>query len=103
MGTTAGGFNLYHSETETGHWILLNSDLILSKAPPGSPGSNYSFADELVKPRGKYYYRVEAIDTSLTPMITAFCVTRNSQFTSPLSSKQIIKASWEHGRIDTLT
>jgi len=58
------GFNLYRDTSPTGSFGLkLNSVLIPSQVPPGSPfGASYQFTDSNVEPGVTYYYRLEAID-----------------------------------------
>lgn len=57
------GFNVYRSESAGGPRTKLNSALIFSQVPPGSPaGAFYEFADDTVAPGIEYDYWLEDVD-----------------------------------------
>ncbi len=57
------GFNLYRAETETGDRVLLNSSLIPTNMPPGSPiGASYEYLDATAAAGSTYYYWLEDVD-----------------------------------------
>jgi hypothetical protein len=55
------GFNLYRAESENGEYIQINDSLIPSKGS-STQGASYEFADNDVKNRKTYYYKLEDID-----------------------------------------
>lgn len=58
------GFNLYRGPGVEGPWTKLNSDLIPSKVPPGSPvGAAYEWPDDDVEPGQIVFYLLEDVDT----------------------------------------
>ena len=57
------GFNLYRSEQAKGPKTKLNSSLIPSQVPPGSPfGAVYGYKDRNVQPGKIYFYWLEDVD-----------------------------------------
>ncbi len=57
------GFNLYRADSEDGERVLLNSSLIPTKMPPGSPiGGLYEYLDTTAVIGQTYFYWLEDID-----------------------------------------
>lgn len=57
------GFNLYRAASEDGERVLLNSSLIPTKMPPGSPiGGLYEYLDTTTVIGQTYFYWLEDID-----------------------------------------
>jgi len=74
------GFNLYRAASVDGARIKLNSALIPSLVPPGSPfGAVYTYKDTGLKKNTAYYYWLEVVDihgrTSLTGPVLVKLVT----------------------------
>ncbi|MBF0118385.1 MAG: hypothetical protein HQK79_06075 [Desulfobacterales bacterium] len=59
----ASGFYVLRSETETGSYIRVNSDIIPSQGSDVN-GAIYNYLDYTAIPTQTYYYRLEEIDTS---------------------------------------
>lgn len=58
------GFNLYRADSPDGIRIKLNSEIIPSLVPPGSPfGASYEYFDDTIPGDDTYYYWLEDIDT----------------------------------------
>ena len=55
------GFNLFRAETEDGEYLQIN-DTLLSAAGSTTEGASYTFADEGLKNRKTYWYKLEDID-----------------------------------------
>lgn len=57
------GFNLYRAETIDGPRGKINSQMIPSQVPPGSPfGADYEYLDTTAVPETSYYYWLEDMD-----------------------------------------
>ena len=57
------GFNLYRADTEDGERVLLNSSLIPTNMPPGSPiGAAYEYLDTTAAAGQTYFYWLEDMD-----------------------------------------
>jgi hypothetical protein len=56
--TNNAGFNVLRSRSQSGSYVKLNDNLI-----PSNREGNYSFADATTEARGRYYYKLEAVDS----------------------------------------